>query len=112
VDHSLGTKAVAIALREAGARVEILEDHFSEDTDDEIWIEVAQRGWVILTKDVAIRKRPLELAAALTSQHMTSAEMIEIFVKHLKRMTNICRSHSAPFWAKVTRSEVKIEKLK
>jgi hypothetical protein len=63
IDHSLGTRAVANALREAGARVEVLEDHFPQDTDDEVWIQVARRGWVILTKDVAIRKRSLELAA-------------------------------------------------
>lgn len=120
MDHSLGTKAVPNALREAGARVEVLEDHFPQDTTDEVWLQVAKRGWVILTKDVAIRKRPLELSAvkeskarvfALTSQHMSRTEMIEVFVKHLERMKNLARSRRPPFWATVTKTAVKVQRL-
>jgi predicted nuclease of predicted toxin-antitoxin system len=51
VDECLG-KGVVHALREAGRRAEWSRDHFPEGTDDEVWIpKVAERGWVILSKD-------------------------------------------------------------
>ena len=107
MDRSLGKVAVAEALREAGAQVEVHDDHFPRDTADAVWIpEVSRQGWIILTKDAAIRKRPLELAAviaskarvfALTSQHIPGSKMADVFAKRLKRMRNVARSHPRPF---------------
>ena len=121
VDRSLGRHAVADALRLVGLLVEIHDDHFPTDTKDEVWIaEVGRRGWIILTKDEAIRKRPQELAAvkafdacvfALTYQDLSGPTMAAIFVKHLKRMKNLARSHPHPFWATVTKTKVTVRKL-
>ena len=38
VDRSLGKHVVAVALRSAGARVEVHDDHFSPDATDEHWL--------------------------------------------------------------------------
>jgi uncharacterized protein with PIN domain len=57
VDRSLGRR-LGIALREAGWNVELHDDHFKDDTPDEKWLEeVGKKGWVVLTKDKAIRKK-------------------------------------------------------
>lgn len=67
VDRCLG-KAVANALRVAGANVQVHDDHFAQAAQDEDWIpRVAAQGWVILTKDKNIRRRPSEREALLMS---------------------------------------------
>jgi hypothetical protein len=47
IDRSLGRKAVATALRNAGARVEVHDDHLPQDAKDEEWLRyVGEReGW-------------------------------------------------------------------
>ena len=121
VDRSLGRHRVVDALRDAGMRVEAHDDHFPQDTFDQEWIpEVTRRGWVILTKDARISRRALELAAVretgarvfvLTRQRMTGDEMAELFVRWKTRIVNIARSQPPPFWAAVTPSGVRAQKL-
>jgi hypothetical protein len=54
----------ADSLRAAGALVVVHSDHFAPNCDDVDWIPVvAARGWAILTKDKAIRRTDLEVAA-------------------------------------------------
>lgn len=68
VDRCLG-KVVVTALRAAGATVEAHDDHFAQDAPDERWIpDVAERGWVILTKDKNIRRRAGERETVVTAQ--------------------------------------------
>ena len=68
VDECLGRHVVPDALRravEVGERVEVLP----QGTLDVDWIPVAHRGgWVCLTKDRALRRRPNELAALLAAE--------------------------------------------
>ena len=121
VDRSLGKHAVVNALREAGARVEAHDDHFEQNTEDPDWIpEVSTRGWVILTKDARIRKRPIELGAiraakarvfVITNQAMKGSEVAELFVKYLKRMEKLARSERSPFWATVTSSGIRVTEI-
>lgn len=64
LDKNLGRYDVPDALKSAGYRVEILTDHFEEDTPDTVWAPaVGRRGWIILTNDKEVRRRPLELLA-------------------------------------------------
>jgi uncharacterized protein with PIN domain len=64
LDRSLGKKMVAEALRAAGAKVEVHDDHFAQDAQDEVWLtEVGSKGWVVLTKDQRIRFRVIEREA-------------------------------------------------
>ena len=39
LDRSLGRKTVAEALRAAGAKVEMHDDHFAQDATDETWLK-------------------------------------------------------------------------
>jgi hypothetical protein len=60
VDRSLGIEPLRSILRKAGVRVEIHDDHFKRDEDDQVWlVEVSARAWVVLTKDQRLRYRPL-----------------------------------------------------
>jgi PIN like domain len=71
IDRCLGTSAVPEALEPAlldGEAVVVLDDHFESDTRDAVWIpDVGARGWVILTKDTAMRRNPLEFRALLSA---------------------------------------------
>lgn len=114
IDRSLGRKYVAQALREAGATVEVHDDHFPQTTPDVDWLaEVGRRGWVVLSKDERIRRNRIEreaLEAArvraffLTQQDITGQEMADLFRDALPGMTNRAISHPAPFIFTITRS--------
>jgi hypothetical protein len=96
VDRSLGRHHVADALRQAGATVEIHDDHFSPNAPDDEWLgEVGRRGWIVLTKDRRIRYRPNQIlalkrgwvvAVVLASGNLTGPAMAELFVKVLGRI--------------------------
>jgi len=63
IDRCLGKK-LADSLRNAGATVEIHDDHFIPNLKDEDWLRiVGESNWVVLTKDKKIASRPLELLA-------------------------------------------------
>jgi uncharacterized protein with PIN domain len=63
IDRCLGTK-LADSLRNVGATVEIYDDHFEQDIEDEDWLRiVGKRNWVVLTKDKKIASRRLDLLA-------------------------------------------------
>lgn len=114
IDRSLGRKYVAQALREAGATVEVHDDHFPQTTSDVDWLaEVGRRGWVVLSKDERIRRNRIEreaLEAArvraffLTQQDITGQEMASLFKDVLPGMINRAISQLAPFIFTISRS--------
>ncbi|MBI2302683.1 MAG: hypothetical protein HYU66_27570 [Armatimonadetes bacterium] len=113
VDRSLGRHVVADALRGAGARVEVHDDHFRQDCPDQEWLaEVGRRGWVVLTKDHRIAYRTLERLAVAESNvrmlvlvggDLSGEQMAAAFVRALQRMQRFAREHDPPFIAKVYR---------
>jgi len=114
IDRSLGRKQVAQALREAGATVEVHDDHFPQTTPDVEWLaEVGRRGWVVLSKDERIRRTRIERAALeaarvraffLTQQDITGQEMAELFSNALPGMTKRAVPEPAPFIFTISRS--------
>ena len=57
--HRLGD-----ALTELGAPFVALNQHFPQNTPDNVWLqEAGKRHWVVLTRDKHIRRRPNELQA-------------------------------------------------
>ena len=113
VDRCLGRGEVAGALRAAGVQVEIHDDHFANDCADEVWLtEVGARGWVVVTKDKYIRRRPKERRAledanvaafVLTAGRINGTEMAQVFVAALHRMRRIAATHTRPLLAVVQR---------
>ena len=107
IDHSLGGKLIARRLRELGAQIEILADHFPTETPDIEWLKaVGEKGWIVLSKDGRIRRDTVERAALksagvraffLTQQGLTGDEMAEIFANALPKMVRLAHSQLAPF---------------
>lgn len=105
-------------LRAAGLNVEIQDDHFPCDSLDVEWLPVvSRRGWVVLTKDEAIRKNPLEIQAvresnarlfALTNANMRGEEMAQVFLAHRLNMGRMLKRQKPPFIVAVTRSGLRL----
>jgi predicted nuclease of predicted toxin-antitoxin system len=114
VDRSLGRRVIPNALRDVGARVELHDDHFPQDAQDQVWLaEAGKRGWVVLTKDKHLRYRAVETNALMSAKvrafvltargDLSGVEIGEIFVKALPRMRILCTTDSRPFVAHVSR---------
>lgn len=111
LDECLGSVDVPTALRAAGYRVELLQDHFAAGTADQTWLaEVGRRGWIVLTSDKRIRHRRAELGAliaadvvafVLTSGNLTGAAAGRALVMAYPRMQKLVRDRASPFVASV-----------
>lgn len=111
-DRNLGHRFPSI-LREAGLSVEHHDNHFSENTRDEEWLEVVgARGWIAITRDARIRYKPNECAAVV--RHRVALlvligtapfpELAQSFVASRSRIERFVLSHSPPYIAKVYRA--------
>ena len=50
IDRCMGKSKIAVPLREAGIRVELHDDHFAQDAQDDPWLPVVGRkGWYVIT---------------------------------------------------------------
>ena len=107
LDESLDGASVVAALRDAGALVERLTEHFDKGTPDEVWLTLAgQRGWIVLTRDKRIRYRQLERLAlqaakvrafVFTGGNVTVKDTAAILVDALPRMARIALTDPGPF---------------
>src|SRR5215467_12603748 len=105
VDRSLSQVLLPAELRQAGLVVHTLAEVYGEraaqETPDTAWIALAaQRGWVVLTKDDHIRRRPAERQAietgkvrvfCLTNAGLTFAEQANYFVTNRFRIIQASR---------------------
>ncbi|MGH9948500.1 MAG: hypothetical protein ACRD6X_15085 [Pyrinomonadaceae bacterium] len=108
IDRSLGKK-IALPLVEAGATVHLHDDYFEQNVEDQEWLaEVGKRGWLVLTKDQRIRRRPLERDTLLKanlkvfcfmSGSIPFSEMAEAFAKALPAIKHISDKTPPPFIA-------------
>ena len=113
LDRNLGKYFIANALRQAGALVQVHDNHFSSNARDDEWLpKVGDKGWVVLTSDKRIRHRALELKAlmdakvrvfVLASGNLQGQEMAEVFVAALPAMKKFLEKHKGPFIARLTR---------
>lgn len=113
IDRDLWSRRLDAALREAGVPFVAHRDLFEGDTPDVVWIaEVGRRGWVVLTRDQEIRRRPNELAAvraarihlfALTSGNLSAADTAELCVAAWPAVRRAVAAHAAPAIFSITR---------
>lgn len=112
VDRSLGGTLVVAALRKAGEQAHAHDDHFAQDTPDDVWLPVvAKRGWVVLTKDKNIRRNELERIAIVQSHasvfmlgrgDLTAETMARIFIEALPSMRRALRRFGPALVVSVT----------
>lgn len=113
VDRALGLR-VALALRDRGFNIVMFGENFADGTPDEEWIRrAAQEGWVVLTKDSEIRRRPNERLAiqnsglrvfTLARGTWKSEEMSAAFIAAERRIAKALKLHRGPFVARILRS--------
>lgn len=95
VDRSLG-KSIAEGLRAVGLTVHTMASVYGEQAaqgqPDEVWLrDAGANGWIVLTKDDAIRRRPAEREAlveagvrvfCLTNARLRGADQLAHFVEN------------------------------
>lgn len=109
VDRSLG-KSIVEGLRTAGLTVHSMAEVYGEAKaqrlPDETWLhDAGENGWIVLTKDDAIRRRPAERDAltdaavrvfCLTNRNLRGAEQTARFVSNRHRIIRQARK-SGPY---------------
>ncbi len=113
IDRSLGRKAVAEALRQAGEKVEVHDDHLPQGAKDEEWLRyVGARRWVALTQDDRIRFHYHERLAllqanvrtfVLTAKGLRGEQNGVIIAKALPAIRRMLLKQPAPFIARINR---------
>ena len=110
IDRSLGRHQVPQALRAAGLTVHTMAEVYGEQVGqglrDEVWLaDVGRRGWIVLMKDDAIRRRPAEREAlidgtvrafCLTNAQLRGAEQAGRLVANRDRILAQAR-HPGPY---------------
>src|SRR4051795_5447611 len=105
IDRSLGRKHLAGTLHNLGFTVHTMVSVYGEEVaqqlDDESWLrDAGNRGWVVLMKDDAIRRRPGEREAlieagvrafCLTNAQLRGAEQAARFVDNRHRILRQAR---------------------
>lgn len=117
IDRDLGIHDVPAALRAEGAIVELHRDHFPDDAEDVEWISfAAERGWVILTQDRNIQRRPHERAAVIAAGARyfcvsggarRSEETAAMVAVQFRWIDGLARAMDPPIVARVTKSGVR-----
>lgn len=123
VDRALDSPRFIEPLRTAQIRIGHLtgrlkvyahNDLFAPNTPDETWIEhCGKNGWIVFTKDLAIKYRQREKQAVQKNnarlfnlknrKHMTAQENARAFIKAIPRIAQFLKRHPPPFIAKVSR---------
>lgn len=113
VDRDAWSRALGDALLGAGIRFVAHHQRFAPDTPDTEWLGVAGReGWLVLTRDQNIRRRPHELAAVkaagvcmfvLAQGNLSAAETAGIVTGAWPRMQRAARGARRPAIFTLTR---------
>lgn len=111
LDEGISSPLLQEAIRNEGVPCELLIDHFPRGTPDARWLpQIGQRGWILLSKDLAIQKNTIEYHALLNagigaffirSREIPGHEIIACVVKALPKMSEIVRNQQKPFLAKI-----------
>jgi hypothetical protein len=108
LDRALQSYALRDALVALGTRVEMHRDHFNEDAEDVEWLPmVANKGWIILSKDQFnwLERRAIIYANGraflLRQGSLPGAAQVDIICAALRRMLRILRGTPAPFIARI-----------
>lgn len=99
------------ALRSIGLRVEAHADHFEHDAPDTEWLErCGAEGWVVLAKDKAIKKNPLERQALIAQglaaffiikTSATGEENAKALIGAIHKIAGILENQRCPFIARI-----------
>jgi len=107
-------KPIMEALTDSDVKFECHRNHFPRGTADEEWLPfVAERSWVVLTKDKRNRYNEYERESVRRFKvrefyfgrgDFSGPEMAEALKIAIAEMRNICRSFNPPIVGSITRS--------
>lgn len=113
IDRDLWSRKLDETLTAAGIPFVAHRSLFAPDAADVDWIaEVGRRGWVVLTRDQNIGRRPNEVAAvreagihlfALTSGNLSAAETAQLVVRAWPAIQRAVAANTPPALWSVTR---------
>lgn len=117
-DNNLSPK-LAHGFREFGEDVVHLIDVFPPTAQDTDWLPViGEKGWILVTRDKKIRRRPAELAAyrlngiggfVLTGKNIEGWRIVRQLVNRWLKMKELAESTRKPFLYRIPPSGSKIE---
>jgi len=107
-------KPILDALTFNNVRFERHQAHFQRGEDDEVWLpQVADWGWIVLTKDKRNRYNDLERVAVrryrvrefyFSAGNMNGAEMAQALIEALPEMRSIVKQYEPPVVGSITRA--------
>lgn len=106
-------------LQAAGISVERHSAHFADDISDQDWLaRIRGRGWIVLTRDKSIRRRPNELAAVEDASiamfaivgKAPHAVLAANFIATLPRIEAFIKRHTPPYIARVYQPDARERK--
>lgn len=111
-DSTNMVRELADALHQRGRLVHMHNQVFPDRTPDRIWIpEVANRGWIILTRDKRLQTRHIEWMALLRAKarvlwfkgdRASNVEITEGFLTALPKIDRIIAALTPPYIIKIT----------
>lgn len=112
-DRDCGARILPNILRAAGIVLHRHADYFEPDAEDEVWLpQVADRGWVTISIDRAMKSGALQRDAVfssnarliiLTGGQAPAEQLARNFVNTLPRVEQFLRENPPPFIARVKR---------
>jgi hypothetical protein len=112
IDRCAWSRKLGEALNQAGIQFVAHHEIFAPACPDEEWMKVAgQKGWIVLTRDQAIRRKPNELKAfreaklimfALASGNASAEDTARLVVALYPRILRKARSSKPPAMFSVT----------
>lgn len=116
LDENVDCGTIVTALRRLDICIERHRDHFLPGEDDVVWLPaVAERGWVIITKDRDPQRHPIVrdafLAAKakvfiLRAKDLTGEGLANLLSDRIRKMDRLARNTRAPCLFKVTAANV------
>lgn len=121
IDICAWSHRLSEALTELGAPFVALTQHLPANTPDEKWLsEVGKQGWILLTRDENIRRRPNELQAfrahgvigfVLTAGNASAADTATLVSRFYPKLIRTAQSAKPPAMFSITLAG-RISKLK
>jgi predicted nuclease of predicted toxin-antitoxin system len=112
IDRCAWSRKLGEALRQAGIQFIAHHERFAPACPDEEWMKVAGReGWIVITRDQAIRRKPNELKAfreaklimfALASGNASADDTARLVVELYPRIVRKAHSSKPPAMFSVT----------
>jgi len=112
IDRCAWSRRLGEALREAAIPFIVHDDKFAKDCADVDWLpEVGKQGWIVITRDKNIRRKPNELQAfrdakviafALASGNASADDTARLVVELYPRILRKARGAKPPAMFSVT----------